>query len=234
MTGFAPHRPRLALAVAAAALLAGCGPTPTAMLRPTPTGPAAVNIVEAETRTETLAFAGDETVLQGAGLGAFRSRFSAGALGRGHHVTVSPATPGDRLSELRAAWTASELRRQGVMAELSVDAAGSPAAGTGADGVILEITRQQVAPLDCRRYPRAVLAEFDPTMTDPLGCANTANLGRMVAEPADLLGGRSLGPGDASTDVKAVETHRAGKSANEGGKNPIAEAFANAFGGKDK
>jgi pilus assembly protein CpaD len=42
------------------------------------------------------------------------------------------------------------------------------------------------------------------------GCANTTNLGLMIANPADLVGGRTLGPSDGTHEALGVRRYRSG------------------------
>ena len=44
-----------------------------------------------------------------------------------------------------------------------------------------------------------------------LGCVGEVNLRAMVANPADLARGRSLGPADGTRESQAVETYQLGK-----------------------
>jgi pilus biogenesis lipoprotein CpaD len=44
-----------------------------------------------------------------------------------------------------------------------------------------------------------------------LGCATLSNLGRMVADPADLASGRPLGPADATREAEAIVRYRTDK-----------------------
>lgn len=57
-----------------------------------------------------------------------------------------------------------------------------------------------------------------PSHRDPLnqpssnfGCSTTANLGLMVADPADLVRGRRLGPADGTAMMQALQRYRAGR-----------------------
>jgi pilus assembly protein CpaD len=42
------------------------------------------------------------------------------------------------------------------------------------------------------------------------GCSNTTNLGLMLADPADLVGGRRLGPSDGTHEALGVRRYRSG------------------------
>lgn len=45
------------------------------------------------------------------------------------------------------------------------------------------------------------------------GCSNTTNLGLMIADPADLVGGRQMGPADGSHETLAIRRYRSGQAA---------------------
>jgi pilus assembly protein CpaD len=42
------------------------------------------------------------------------------------------------------------------------------------------------------------------------GCSNTTNLGLMIADPADLVGGRTLGPADGTFSALGIRRYRSG------------------------
>lgn len=216
------------------AALTGCGQASSVLPEPPPAVDprSGANLVGDAVQAGTLAFEPGAAALPPAELDTLRARLSPAVLGRDHLVRVAPATPGDRLSEARADWTMVVLNDAGVTVARSELLLAEPAGDR--QGVVLEVHRARVGVPDCTSYPRALQARVDLVASArPLGCANTANLGRMVAEPADLLHGRALGPADGAPEAKAVEKYRAGGSKQEAG-NPIAEAFAKAFGGESK
>jgi pilus assembly protein CpaD len=226
---------RVSLAVALLAAASACAPGPFARRDPPVPAEAKANFVALTARTERVAFEPGRTALGGDRLRDFRTRMAPSVLGRGHLVLVAPDAPGDAVSEARADWTVAALQGAGV----SVMRAAAPVSGAAAgeadrNGVTVEIQRARVEAPACEAYPRALHARVDETASRrPLGCATTANLGLMVAEPVDLVTGRSMGPADSAPTVKGVEKYRSGGAKADGG-NPIAEAFAKAFGGKDK
>jgi pilus assembly protein CpaD len=59
--------------------------------------------------------------------------------------------------------------------------------------------------------PAAGAGDFTNTVSSNFGCANAVNLGVMVAQPADLVEARRLGPADARPAVDAVNNYRLGK-----------------------
>lgn len=225
---------RLCLVIASLAATAACTSGPGIGHSPAPAPAVAyANRVTLTARTETLAFEPGEAALAGAGLEAFRERLSPAALGRGHLVLVAPAAPGDPLSEERAGWALAALQGAGVAVLASAAPIAAPAVDDGT-GVVLEIQQAVVRAPACETYPRALQARIDETASGRLlGCATTANLGLMVADPVDLVQGRRLAPADGQPSVNAVGKYRTGGAKAESA-NPIAEAFAKAFGGKDK
>lgn len=224
---------RLFLALATVSVLAGCTAGPDRPGEPRaalPQSPA--NHVELTARAEQLAFEPGQAALAGERLRAFQARLSPAALGRGHLVLVAPAEPEDALSERRAAWTLAALQDAGVSVLRAATPLPSPDGEGG--GVVLEIQQALVAVPACETYPRALYARIDEAASGRLlGCANTANLGLMVADPVDLVRGRALAPADGIPAAQAVEKYRTAGGKSET-TNPIAEAFAKAFGGKDK
>jgi pilus assembly protein CpaD len=59
--------------------------------------------------------------------------------------------------------------------------------------------------------PAAGAGDFTNTASSNFGCADTVNLGLMVAAPADLAAPRWLGFSDATLAVTAVNDYRLGK-----------------------
>lgn len=229
---------RVSLALALLATASACAADPFARRDPPVPAEAKANYISLTARTERVAFEPGQAALGGDRLREFRSRMAPSVLGRGHLVLVAPDAPGDALSEARADWTMAALQGAGVSVLRSAaplsEPAGPAAGEPGPNGVTVEIQQARVEVPDCEAYPRALSARIDAEASRrPLGCASTANLGLMVAQPVDLVRGRSMGPADSAPGIKGIEKYRTGGAKAEGG-NPIAEAFAKAFGGKDK
>jgi pilus assembly protein CpaD len=75
---------------------------------------------------------------------------------------------------------------------------------------------------DWRRPPNATFAN---AAGPNFGCATTFNLGAMVADPADLVRGRTLGPAFGEHDVPAMQRY------NRGVVTPLAETSTSNIGG---
>jgi pilus assembly protein CpaD len=59
----------------------------------------------------------------------------------------------------------------------------------------------------CPNWSKASGADFTNTSASNFGCATTSNLALMVASPADLAGGRELGPADGRVAVAAMQRY---------------------------
>ena len=94
----------------------------------------------------------------------------------------------------------------------------APAApGTGPDAwrqnrrVELILERHLVTLPACPDWSRRSGLDFDNQPLSNLGCATQTNLGLMVAEPRDLVQGRSLGSADGIHQAEGVVRYRNGK-----------------------
>ncbi|HEX6980592.1 MAG TPA: CpaD family pilus assembly lipoprotein [Alphaproteobacteria bacterium] len=80
----------------------------------------------------------------------------------------------------------------------------------GALHVVVE--RHLVTPPVCPDWSKPAGEDFTNYAGSNFGCATAVNLGLMVADPADLLGGRSLGPADGDVAAQSIERYRLGKT----------------------
>jgi pilus assembly protein CpaD len=123
-----------------------------------------------------------------------------------------------RLSGRRADTVAAFVRDRGFdEVEAYVVAFGerAPAAPNDtAEGLALnrrvEVTIQRyvAVPPECPDWSKQ--SGFDPynLPMSNIGCATATNLAQMVADPADLVQGRSLGPADATREAEAIVRYR--------------------------
>jgi pilus assembly protein CpaD len=112
-------------------------------------------------------------------------------------VTIAAGGP-PGLAAQRSAVIASELLRYGIVADPS------PLDNVPANQAILDIGRYTVTLPPCPNWSEYPDAEYTNAYRSNWGCAAATNLGLMVAKPADLVSGRSLGPHDATSAVAAV------------------------------
>ncbi|SDF83318.1 pilus assembly protein CpaD [Limimonas halophila] len=118
----------------------------------------------------------------------------------------------------RAGADLAPARRNAVLRylrRLGYRPADPPAAGHGhpmpdADALV-RVTRYHARLPQCPDRSRTSMSDFHNLPTSNFGCSDTHNLGRMVANPRDLLRGRTLGPADATRQSKAIADYRTGE-----------------------
>jgi len=131
------------------------------------------------------------------------------------------ARPNDRIvvtASGRAGADLAPARRDAVLRylrRLGYRPADPTAAGRGhpvpeADALV-RVARYHARLPSCPDRSRTRMGDFHNLPTSNFGCATKHNLGRMVANPRDLLRGRTLGPADAERQSGAVERYRAGE-----------------------
>ncbi|MGC1888169.1 MAG: CpaD family pilus assembly lipoprotein, partial [Stellaceae bacterium] len=95
----------------------------------------------------------------------------------------------------------SELLRYGIVASTqTLDT-------VPANRAIVAVGRYVVTLPACPNWSQSLAVDFTNAFSSYYGCANTTNLGLMVASPADLVSGRTLAPADAQPAVAAVERY---------------------------
>jgi pilus assembly protein CpaD len=124
----------------------------------------------------------------------------SGSIRPADRVAIAAAGP-PRLAEQRAAAISRELLRYGIVTQtLALDA-------VPANHAIVVVGRYAVTLPTCPNWSQSLSADFTNAFTSNYGCANTTNLGLMVASPADLVSGRTLGPADGQPAVAAVQRY---------------------------
>ena len=68
-----------------------------------------------------------------------------------------------------------------------------------------------VVPPACPDWSRASGTDFANLPHSNQGCATETNLGLMIADPKDLVRGRSLAPADGVQAAEAIVRYRTGK-----------------------
>lgn len=104
---------------------------------------------------------------------------------------------------------------------------------TGMNGtpgrVRISVERHVVTPPSCPDWSKPVGEDSENSPQANFGCANTANLGMMVANPRDLVRGRSPGTADGAAVSAAIQRYRDGKI-----RELIDDDRVTAFAGTDK
>jgi len=129
-------------------------------------------------------------------------------------VYVSSGGAGDALDKARHASVQHELGHAGLRGE--PNPAAHKMAVAADDHVTVTIGRYIVIPPDCPDWRKP--SGYDPnnTQSSNFGCATEANLGLMVADPRDLVVGRTPGPAEGGVMARAVNIYRAGRTAKAG------------------
>lgn len=218
MTMIKPASPASLLLALTVALASGCAsieplPTPSSLPQPSTVAATYLHAVRFEPGSAELA-PGEWLALRSfvAGLPTARAA---------RLEIVDPgqvAIPVDGLRQRRQA------RLRQLLAELEalpVEASGPvalPAAFTARvdpwrtpDSLVVRLVSHEVVLPACPDWSRPLAPDPWNQPFSNLGCANAVNLGLMVADPADLASGRSLGPADGAREAEAVVRYRTDK-----------------------
>lgn len=142
-------------------------------------------------------------------LTAFAQRHS---LGYGDTVYVFTGEPPSREAATLALGRAQNVRRSlsrlGMPLEY-VNIATSP--DVAGDQVAVVVSRHVATPPACPNWTKPSGADPTVTVNSNFGCATAFNLSHMVADPADLVRGRSTGPADGEQTTLGIYRYRIGK-----------------------
>jgi len=123
-----------------------------------------------------------------------------------------------RRASRRETTVAAELRRLQLKTGLLPEGP----AGTDPDGsILIEIGRHVVVPPDCPDWTKR--ADGDPAnrRSSNFGCATAVNLGLMVADPGDLMRGRTGGPADGAVGARRYKSYREGGAQESPALTPL-------------
>lgn len=134
-------------------------------------------------------------------------------IGPGNRVTLSSSLPADGDTEAlgrRLAAVRSALASFGLSA-----ATLPPGTGAGAQHPSGTVTVTAhvlaVVPPTCPGYNTPITLDLEHRPVISPGCSNAANLGMMLANPADLQNGQALAPADGEATTLAIQRYRADK-----------------------
>jgi len=123
-------------------------------------------------------------------------------------VFFQPAS-NDKLAAARIGQLARELTQRGIGATTLPPSATAIAA----DHMTVVVERYVVTPPDCPNWSKPPSGEHANTLPSNFGCADATNLGLMVADPRDLVVGRSPGPPRGDPALYGYARFRNGKPA---------------------
>ncbi len=148
----------------------------------------------------TLHFIAGSDRLAAGDLRRLRQMAADGTITARDRVTVSPG--GDpRLANRRAAALSSELLRHGIIPSMR------PLASVPRDQAIIDVGRYLVTFPPCPNWSKPPASDFGNTLMSNHGCATVSGLGQMVANPADLVTGRPVGPAEGGPAVAAMKRY---------------------------
>ncbi len=151
------------------------------------------NMVEVVTLRHVVSFAGGEVELAIATRSSLGDFIQTNRIGVGDQIVVQASgSELDRLTIGRLTAVSAEFARHGLVTAESV-VLPSSSATAAPDEVAVLVTRAVVISPDCSEpQPKPTLRP-----DQPWGCTVKTALGRMVADPLELVEGRELGPADA-------------------------------------
>jgi pilus assembly protein CpaD len=124
------------------------------------------------------------------------------------HVFFQPASD-DKLVGARI----GQLTHQLVQRSVSATTLPPTATGVATDHMTVVVERYVVTPPDCPNWSKSPAGDHSNTLPSNFGCADATNLGLMVADPRDLVVGRSPGPPRGDPALNGYARFRNGKPA---------------------
>jgi pilus assembly protein CpaD len=125
----------------------------------------------------------------------------------GDQLTVELGDPPGAVSASRKAAILRALRRRFPKAELGTAPVLDP---LPRDAALLRVGRYVVTGPNCPDWTKPDPDDYTNTPSSNFGCATVANLGLMVANPADLVRGAGAGGGDAIFAARGIGAYRSG------------------------
>ena len=199
---------RLATGLIFVAALTACDPPP-----PSPATGAAQHAptLDRQVRDHTVAFAGTESSLNVAARRRLDGFLRAHRV-RGRdtlRVAAALTTPPDLGAQRRDA-VLRTLRRLGYRPRAAEGSGGG--VSRPEKGVRVRLEQYVVDLPDCPDTTRTRINDLHNLPASDFGCSTHRNLGLMVAEPRDLLRGRTLSPGDGARQARGVRDYRRGRA----------------------
>lgn len=123
-------------------------------------------------------------------------------------------TPSSRVAVAAAAGPLAVSRAEAVMGLLAgqriqgVSLARGSLGDVAPGSVAVIVGRYVATPPNCPDWRKPANQNFQNSPSSNFGCATAVNLALMVEDPADLLRGRPLGPGDAAGLIHGIQRYR--------------------------
>lgn len=82
------------------------------------------------------------------------------------------------------------------------------AGNEGPNALTIVVGRYIVIPPNCPNWSKPSAGDPNNRTSSNWGCATATNLGAMIADPGELVTGKTLGPGDATVSAGSVQRYR--------------------------
>jgi pilus biogenesis lipoprotein CpaD len=195
---------RSVLVILAAAGLAACAQNPVAQQ-------ATVDTRYDPVRSDTMLavnFAPSAAGPDGAQVGGLRTMVETGRRAqRDEFVVVSDGTGGP-IQQARAQRVGQVLSNAGAR---WVSTSVEPAMAMGPNAVVVVRSEYLVGFNNCPNFNPATTANPNESAMPGFGCADSYNMGQMLARPRDAKVGRSGGPADGTVTAAAIARYRDGR-----------------------
>jgi type IV pilus biogenesis protein CpaD/CtpE len=152
-------------------------------------------------------FAPGASGLNSAQLADLRSIVTAGRHARRDEFVVVSDGSGGLLQRQRAERVSQNLSEAGAR---WVSTSVEPAMATGPNSLVI-VRSEYLLGLNCPNYNPVAMSNPNESVMPGMGCADSYNMGQMLARPHDAVAGRPLGPADATVNDLAIQRYREGK-----------------------
>jgi pilus assembly protein CpaD len=142
---------------------------------------------------------------EAAGLAAFLEQAEVAPY---DHLFLQPASS-DQQAAGRIGSITRELAQRGLGATTL-----PPSASAAPDHMTIVVERYVVTPPDCPNWSKPPSSDHSNSLPSNFGCADATNFALMVADPRDLVIGRTLGPPRGDPALYGYSRYRIGKPRN--------------------
>ena len=195
---------RYLVMLVAAASLAACAQNPVAQQ-------AALDTRYDPVRADTMVavnFAPSAAGPDGAQVSSLRTMVETGRRAQRDEFVVVADGTGGPMQQARARRVGQVLSNAGAR---WVSTSVEPAMAMGPDTVVVVRSEYLMGVNNCPNYSPATTANPNEGAMPGFGCADSYNMGQMLARPRDAAVGRPAGPADATINALAIARYREGK-----------------------
>lgn len=131
-------------------------------------------------------------------------------VGSADKVYVNVEPDGAMVTDRRISTVAAFLKLRGLKPASPITGFAEDEKKTDAVNVV--VRRHLVTLPGCPDWTSEPTFTFNNTVHSNYGCATASNLGMMIADPEDLINGRTLAPADGDYLRTSIDNYRAGKT----------------------